>query len=83
MRAIDLEAAVARCGSSPSAISMRGDRVIEPATIVSVCCGRHPTLWILAGGEDIFLDIEEIELLTSLQSASLPNPLQPQLLSAT
>ena len=82
MKAIDLEAAIARCGSSPSAISLRGDRVIEPVTLVSVSCGRHPTLWILAGGEDLFIDVEEVELLTCLRSASLPDPVHRQLLSA-
>ena len=67
MKAIELEAAIARFGSSPAEIHLCSQHCIAPAELISVCAGKHPTLWISSRGEDLFLDVAQVETVTELR----------------
>ena len=72
MRAIEIEAAMARLGASQIKVKLTTGEAIAPCTAVSVSSGVHGTLWITTLEDEIFLALDDIEAMSTLPSYTIP-----------
>ena len=72
MRAIEIEAAMARLGASQIKVKLITGEAIAPCKAVSVSSGIHGTLWISTPEDEIFLALDDIETMSALSSYAMP-----------
>lgn len=66
MKAIELEAVIAKFGSRLSEVRLSSGASITPCEVVSVSAGKKGTLWISAMGEEVFLSVEQVSAIVAL-----------------
>ena len=66
MTTIELESKIHRIGRCHATVYLADGNYLEDVSVVSICGGATPTLWLSKGVDDVFLPVALVDHIESI-----------------